>query len=143
MSFSLKLILVLLIPSSFFNLGICCYLFRKIFRLQGRARRYYPVFLCFFFYGSGENTRRTNARAAPSREKSGMKSPTAKGAVHPRATYSVGVEQLYGPDHIELPGHEELDSHIPRERGNVVLNCPLVNLFKKLLGGLFDKENKE
>ena len=59
------------------------------------------------------------------------------------ATYPVGVEQLYGTEHIKLPGHEELDSHIPRERGNIVLNCPLVNLFKKLLGGLFDKKGKK
>lgn len=60
-----------------------------------------------------------------------------------RATYPIGVEQLYGAEHIKLPSHEELDGHVPRERGNVVLNCPLVNLFKKLLGGLFNKEDKE
>lgn len=61
----------------------------------------------------------------------------------PQVTYSVGVEQLYGAEHIKLPGHEELDSHIPREGGNIVLNCPLVNLFKKLLGGLLAKKVKK
>lgn len=50
--------------------------------------------------------------------------------------FPVGVEQLYGAEHIKLPGHEELDSHVPRQRGNIVLNRPLVDLFEKLLGGL-------
>jgi hypothetical protein len=47
------------------------------------------------------------------------------------------VEQLYSTEHIKLSGHEELDSHIPGEWRNIILYCPLVDLFKKLLGSLF------
>ena len=93
----------------------------------------------FFFMGVGKTTMYADC----SRENNNIESPGATPQVHPWATYSVGVKQLYGAEHIKFSGHEELDSHIPGEGGNVVLNCPLVNLFKKLLGGLFDKESKE
>lgn len=54
-------------------------------------------------------------------------------------TYPVGVEELDGPQDVELAGHEELDSHIPGERGHIVLACPLVDLLQELLGGLWER----
>lgn len=59
----------------------------------------------------------------------------------PRAppTYPVGVEELNGSQDVELAGHEELDGHVPGERGHIVLACPLVDLFQELLGGLQDR----
>lgn len=49
------------------------------------------------------------------------------------------MEELDGPQDVELAGHEELDSHIPGERGHIVLACPLVDLLQELLGCLWER----
>jgi len=53
--------------------------------------------------------------------------------------YPVGVEELDGPQDVKLAGHEELDSHVPGERGHIVLARPLVDLLQELLGRLRER----
>lgn len=52
------------------------------------------------------------------------------------------MKQFNGSEDIKLPGHEKFDSNVPGKRRHIVLSSPLVNLFQKLLGGLFEKETE-
>lgn len=54
--------------------------------------------------------------------------------------YPVGVEELDGPQDVKLAGHEELDGHVPGERGHIVLARPLVDLLQELLGCLRERQ---
>lgn len=65
--------------------------------------------------------------------------PTAGGGDQTPLSYPVGVKELDGPQDVELAGHEELDGHIPGERGHIVLARPLVDLLQKLLGCLWER----
>lgn len=52
------------------------------------------------------------------------------------STYPVAVEELYGPQNIKLSCHEELYGHVPGQRRDSMLTCPLVDLLQELLCGL-------
>lgn len=86
----------------------------------------------------GERKKEQGEGGPRSRDLLQSRKPSDGGVPAPLA-YPVGVEELDGPQDVELAGHEELDSHIPGERGHIVLACPLVDLLQELLRCLWER----